>query len=65
MDVALKIWRYDPESGERVLREYEVDAPDWACLLDVLDLIKDTLDGCHFAYFSDQDGVIYTATPIR
>jgi hypothetical protein len=27
--------------------------------------IKDTLDGCHFAYFSDQDGVIYTATPIR
>ena len=45
MDVALKIWRYDPESGERVLREYEVDAPDWACLLDVLDLIKDKLDG--------------------
>ena len=27
--------------------------------------IKDTLDACHFAYFSDQDGVIYTATPIR
>ena len=45
MDVALKIWRYDPESGERVLREYEVDAPDWACLLDVLDLIKDKHDG--------------------
>lgn len=26
---------------------------------------KDTLDPCHFAYFSDQDGVIYSATPIR
>ena len=45
MDVALKIWRYDPESGERDLREYEVDAPEWACLLDVLDLIKDKVDG--------------------
>jgi len=45
MDVALKIWRFDPESGERALREYEVDAPEWACLLDVLDLIKDKHDG--------------------
>jgi succinate dehydrogenase / fumarate reductase iron-sulfur subunit len=45
MDVALKIWRFDPQSGERVLREYEVDAPEWACLLDVLDLIKDKQDG--------------------
>ena len=45
MDVALKIWRFDPETGERVLREYEVDAPEWACLLDVLDLIKDKHDG--------------------
>jgi succinate dehydrogenase / fumarate reductase, iron-sulfur subunit len=45
MDVALKVWRYDPESGNRVLREYEVDAPEWACLLDVLDLIKDKHDG--------------------
>ena len=26
--------------------------------------IKDTLDPCHFALFSDQDGVIYTGTPI-
>jgi hypothetical protein len=26
--------------------------------------IKDTLDACHFAFFSDQDGLIYTATPI-
>jgi succinate dehydrogenase / fumarate reductase, iron-sulfur subunit len=45
MNVALKIWRFDPESGERGLREYEVDAPEWACLLDVLDLIKDKHDG--------------------
>jgi succinate dehydrogenase / fumarate reductase iron-sulfur subunit len=45
MDVALKIWRYDPDSGERVLRQYEVDAPEWACLLDVLDVIKDKHDG--------------------
>jgi hypothetical protein len=27
--------------------------------------IKDTLDTCHFAFFSDQDGVIYTAMPIQ
>jgi succinate dehydrogenase iron-sulfur subunit len=45
LDVALKIWRFDPETGERALREYEVDAPEWACLLDVLDLIKDKHDG--------------------
>ncbi len=45
MQVALKIWRYDPEADERALREYEVDAPEWACLLDVLDLIKDKHDG--------------------
>src|SRR5256886_16418288 len=45
MNVALKIWRFDPETGERALRDYEVDAPEWACLLDVLDLIKDKVDG--------------------
>jgi len=45
MDVALKIWRYNPQAGERELREYQVDAPDWSCLLDVLDLIKDKQDG--------------------
>ena len=27
--------------------------------------VKDTLDGCQFAFFSDQHGVIYTAQPIR
>src|SRR5436305_13021882 len=45
MDVALKIWRFDPDSGERQLKEYEVDAPEWACLLDVLDIVKDQIDG--------------------
>ena len=45
MDVALKIWRFDPETGERALRDYEVEAPEWACLLDVLDIVKDRVDG--------------------
>ncbi len=45
MDVALKIWRYDGQTGEKELRDYEIEAPEWACLLDVLDLIKDKLDG--------------------
>jgi succinate dehydrogenase / fumarate reductase, iron-sulfur subunit len=45
MRVPLKIWRYDAETGERALREYEVDAPEWVTLLDVLDLIKDRVDG--------------------
>jgi succinate dehydrogenase / fumarate reductase, iron-sulfur subunit len=43
--VALKIWRSDSSTGERALREYEVDAPEWVTLLDVLDLIKDKQDG--------------------
>jgi succinate dehydrogenase / fumarate reductase iron-sulfur subunit len=45
MQVALKIWRYDAEKGERALREYEVDAPEEATLLDCLDIVKDTVDG--------------------
>ncbi len=45
MDVALKIWRSDPTTGERELKRYEVEAPEWACLLDVLDIIKDSVDG--------------------
>src|ERR687895_1836779 len=45
MKVALKIWRFDAVKGERALREYEVDAPEWVTLLDVLDLIKDKVDG--------------------
>ncbi|CAB4689144.1 MAG: 4Fe-4S dicluster domain-containing protein [Actinobacteria bacterium] len=45
MKVALKIWRSNSQTGERALREYEVDAPEWATLLDVLDLVKDRHDG--------------------
>ncbi len=45
MTVALKIWRFDASTGERELRDYELEAPEWACLLDVLDLIKDKVDG--------------------
>ena len=45
MQVGLKIWRSDPRTGERELREYEVDATPEATLLDVLELVKDRLDG--------------------
>ncbi|MDQ3865402.1 MAG: succinate dehydrogenase/fumarate reductase iron-sulfur subunit [Actinomycetota bacterium] len=45
IDVAIKIWRFDPETGGRELRRYEVEAPEWACLLDVLDIVKDQVDG--------------------
>jgi succinate dehydrogenase / fumarate reductase iron-sulfur subunit len=45
MQVALKIWRSDPATGNRALRDYEVDAPEWATLLDVLDIVKDQVDG--------------------
>jgi succinate dehydrogenase / fumarate reductase, iron-sulfur subunit len=45
MRVPIKIWRYDSASGERALKEYEVDAPEWVTLLDVLDIIKDQHDG--------------------
>jgi succinate dehydrogenase / fumarate reductase iron-sulfur subunit len=45
VQVALKIWRYDPVAGERALREYEFDAPEWVTLLDCLDIVKDQIDG--------------------
>jgi succinate dehydrogenase / fumarate reductase iron-sulfur subunit len=45
MQVALKIWRVDGETGERSLVPYEVEAPEWATLLDVLDIVKDRHDG--------------------
>ncbi|MBV8598950.1 MAG: succinate dehydrogenase iron-sulfur subunit [Actinobacteria bacterium] len=44
MRVALKVWR-SGAGVDRSLREYEVDAPDSATLLDVLELIKDRVDG--------------------
>ena len=45
MQVALKIWRYDAIAGERALKEYEIDAPEEATLLDCLDIVKDRVDG--------------------
>jgi len=45
MRVPIKIWRYDSATGERALKEYVVDAPEWVTLLDVLDIIKDQQDG--------------------
>jgi succinate dehydrogenase iron-sulfur subunit len=45
VQVALKIWRYDPEAGERALKQYEFEAPEWVCLLDCLDIVKDKIDG--------------------
>src|SRR4029450_10708559 len=44
MDVVIKIWRVD-EDAARALLSSALEAPDWACLLDVLDLIKDRHDG--------------------
>jgi succinate dehydrogenase / fumarate reductase iron-sulfur subunit len=45
MEVSLKIWRYDAATGDKELKRYDVEVPDWATLLDVLDLIKDRHDG--------------------
>jgi succinate dehydrogenase / fumarate reductase iron-sulfur subunit len=45
IELALKIWRYDAETGEKELKRYELEAPDWVTLLDVLDIIKDRYDG--------------------
>jgi succinate dehydrogenase / fumarate reductase iron-sulfur subunit len=45
MQVPLKIWRYSRETGDRELREYEIDAPEEATLLDCLDIVKDRHDG--------------------
>jgi succinate dehydrogenase / fumarate reductase, iron-sulfur subunit len=45
MKMALKIWRFDAVAGERKLVEYEIDAPEWATLLDCLDIVKDQVDG--------------------
>ena len=45
MQVGLKIWRYDSSTGDRALKEYEIDAPEEATLLDCLDIVKDRHDG--------------------
>jgi len=45
IEVSLKIWRFDAETGDKELKRYDVEAPDWATLLDVLDIVKDQYDG--------------------
>ena len=45
MQVALKVWRYDPRPASARCSEYEIDAPEEATLLDCLDIVKDKHDG--------------------
>jgi succinate dehydrogenase / fumarate reductase, iron-sulfur subunit len=45
VQVGLKIWRFNSKTGDRELREYEIDAPEEATLLDCLDIVKDRHDG--------------------
>src|SRR2546423_7062278 len=45
MKVAVTIWRANADPGGRALREYELEAPEWVTLLDVLDIVKDRHDG--------------------
>src|SRR5689334_24355356 len=45
MQFTLKIERWNPESEEGGLEEFTVDAPETATLLDVLDVVKDQVDG--------------------
>jgi succinate dehydrogenase / fumarate reductase iron-sulfur subunit len=45
MQYTLKIERWNPETEQGGLHEYTVEAPETATLLDVLDVVKDTVDG--------------------
>ena len=45
MQFTLKIQRYDPDTDQGRLQEFTVDAPETSTLLDVLDVVKDTVDG--------------------
>jgi succinate dehydrogenase / fumarate reductase, iron-sulfur subunit len=45
IEVRLKIWRSNSTTGDRELVDYAVEAPEWVTLLDVLDIIKDRVDG--------------------
>ena len=45
MEVTLKIERYSPETDEQRLESHTVDVLETATLLDVLDTIKDEVDG--------------------
>jgi succinate dehydrogenase / fumarate reductase, iron-sulfur subunit len=45
VQVTLKIQRYNPETEQGGLETYTVEAPETATLLDVLDVVKDEVDG--------------------
>ncbi|MGZ4480603.1 MAG: 2Fe-2S iron-sulfur cluster-binding protein, partial [Gaiellales bacterium] len=45
MEVTVKIPRYNPETEDAHLERFTVEAPETATLLDVLDVIKDEVDG--------------------
>ena len=45
MEVTLKIHRYNPETEQGGLETYTVQAEETATLLDVLDVVKDEVDG--------------------
>ncbi len=45
MEVTVKIERYNPETEDAHLERFTVEAPETATLLDVLDVIKDEVDG--------------------
>jgi succinate dehydrogenase / fumarate reductase iron-sulfur subunit len=45
VEVTLKIERYSPETEQRRLESHTVDVVETATLLDVLDVIKDEVDG--------------------
>jgi succinate dehydrogenase / fumarate reductase iron-sulfur subunit len=45
VEVTLNIQRYSPETEQQRLETHTVDVPETATLLDVLDVIKDEVDG--------------------
>ena len=45
MHVTLRIQRHNPDTEQGGLETYTVDAPETATLLDVLDIVKDEVDG--------------------
>jgi len=45
VEFTIKIERYNPETEDSHIERFTVDAPETATLLDVLDVIKDDIDG--------------------
>ena len=63
MDVALKIWRFDPTSGERVLQDYEVDAPIYNYVREV-DYVTGALIATPRSVFEKLNGLDERYRPI-